>query len=533
MALTKAELQQEIMKCGRNPQHFICNYCKIQHPKRGKIPFALYDFQKKVIDDFRREEYIVIVKSRQVGMSTVTAAYITWMMLFQPDRNIVVIATKAESAKNMVKKVRIMYENLPAWMKISGIKTDNKNSFELMNGSIFKATSTSADAGRSEAVSLLVIDEAAHIENMEEIWASIYPTLSQGGGGKSIGARCIALSSPLGIGTWFHKTYVDAESGANEFFPINLPWNVHPERDDNWFENEKKNFSAKEIAQEYLCSFLGSGDTVIDTKDIEWVKSKVKEPLYKTGPEANVWVWEQYHENATYFMTCDVAKGDGGDFSTFHILNVNSCEVVCEFQGKIYTDKFAELIQKTATVYGKCSVVIESNGPGLAVLSHLKTIGYKNIYCRSKSSNKPVDASYLGIDSDIEAGFNTTHQTRPLVVSKFEEYIRNKQIIFRSSRLAHELDTFVWKAGGKPEAQRGSNDDLVMAAAIMSWIKDTVYTSFNQDSFIKQKMLTSIFTSRRPFSTQIPGVPKPAPMIIPENPYDSKPYRGLLSIYKG
>ena len=119
-----------------------------------------------------------------------------------------------------------MYDSLPSWLKIPADE-NNKLSLRLNNGSIIKATSASSDAGRSEAVSLLLIDEAAFIDNIGEIWASAQQTLATGGG-------AIVLSTPYGTGNWFHKTWVSAEENQNDFLPIRLPWNVHPERDQEW-----------------------------------------------------------------------------------------------------------------------------------------------------------------------------------------------------------------------------------------------------------------------------------------------------------
>jgi hypothetical protein len=184
--LTKKQIVAEIIRCGKDPVYFINNFCRISHPLEGTIPFKLYDFQGDCIEKFNEHRFNVINKGRQLGISTTAAAYICWMMLFHRDKNILVVATKLSTASNLVKKVKFMMKSLPDWMMIAKITTDNKNSFELANGSQIKASSTSGDAGRSEALTLLVIDEAAHIEGLEELWTGLYPTLSTGG-------RCIAL----------------------------------------------------------------------------------------------------------------------------------------------------------------------------------------------------------------------------------------------------------------------------------------------------------------------------------------------------
>ena len=178
----KKAIREEYVRCATSPAYFMKKYCYIQHPKRGRIQFNLYQFQEKVLTLFQENPYSMVLKSRQLGISTLCAGYSLWMMVFQPDRNILCIATKQETAKNMVTKVRFMYESLPSWLKEQDKPTeDNKLTLRLKNGSQIKATAASSDAGRSEAVSLLIIDEAAFINNIGEIWASAQQTLATGG----------------------------------------------------------------------------------------------------------------------------------------------------------------------------------------------------------------------------------------------------------------------------------------------------------------------------------------------------------------
>ena len=179
--LTKKEVAKEIIKCGKNPVYFINNYCKISHPMKGLIPFKLYDYQEGLINDFNDYRFNVILKARQLGISTITAGYVVWLMMFHRDKNILVMATKFSTAGNLVKKVKAIIKHVPAWMQIAKVTVDNRTSFELSNGSQIKASSTSGDAGRSEALSLLVIDEAAHVDGLDDLWTGLYPTISTGG----------------------------------------------------------------------------------------------------------------------------------------------------------------------------------------------------------------------------------------------------------------------------------------------------------------------------------------------------------------
>jgi len=211
----KQIIRQEYIKCCSSPVHFMRKYCYIQHPERGRILFNLYPFQEKILKLFNKQD-LLINKGRQLGISTLVAAYSLWFMLFFPDKNILCIATKQSTAKNLVTKVKFMYENLPSWLKV-GFEEKNKLTLRLKNGSQIIATAATDDAGRSESVSLLIIDEAAFISNIDKIWPSAQSTLATGG-------KSIVLSTPYGRGNWFHKMWVDAELQENEFMPIKLPW---------------------------------------------------------------------------------------------------------------------------------------------------------------------------------------------------------------------------------------------------------------------------------------------------------------------
>ena len=499
-SLSKEQILKEVIKSGKDPVYFINNYAKISHPMRGLIPFKTYDFQSALVENFNDHRFTVILKARQLGISTITAAYVAWMMMFHRDKNVLVIATKFGTAANLVKKVKAIHKHLPSWMKIASIEIDNRTSFELTNGSQIKASSTSSDAGRSEALSLLVIDEAAHVDGLDELWTGLYPTLSTGG-------RCIALSTPNGVGNWFHKTCVDAEIEKNDFHMVTLPWQAHPERDQEWFEKETKNMSRRQIAQELECNFNMSGETVFHPEDMERIQACLCEPKYKTGFDRNLWIWEEYQPSASYFMSADVARGDGQDYSTFHIFNLDTSEIVAEYKGKATPDIFADLIFQTGKEFGACLTVVENNSVGWTVLNKLEEMGYPNIYYSKKSTHELVEP-HLAELSGVVPGFSTTMKTRPLIVAKMEEFIRNKLITIKSRRLYNEMKTFIWH-NGKAQAMKKHNDDLIMAVAIGCWVKDTAF-AVNQRASAYQKAFLSSMTSvsSKKLNTSISGMPQ-------------------------
>ena len=509
--LTKKQIVKEIVKCGKDPVYFINNYCKIPHPGKGLIPFKTYDFQSELVENLALHRFLICLKARQLGISTITAAYVAWLIMFHRDKNVLIVATKLSTAANLVRKVKTIIKNLPKWISISELVVDNKNSIELNNGSQVKASSTSGDAGRSEALSLLVIDEAAHIENLTELWTGLYPTISTGG-------RCIAISTPNGVGDWFHETYTNAESNQNEFFPIKLKWDMHPDRDQEWFETETKNMSQRQIAQEYECNFNTSGDTVIHPDDILRLKSLVKEPKYKVGFDRNTWIWEEPLPGESYLLVADVSRGDGQDYSTFHVIKLKTLEIVCEYKGKPTPDLFSEIVFSSGREYNIAMVVVENNSVGYHVLEKLKEKEYENIYFSKKGTHEYVEQYMAEGNSSVVPGFTTSHKTRPLIIAKFEEFIRNKMLTIYSTRMINELDTFIWKAG-RPEAQRGYNDDLIMAAAIGCWVRDTAIIENQRDVAYKKAFLDAIITNNTKLDTRIPGMHKPNSM---ERAHDEK-----------
>jgi hypothetical protein len=520
--LSKKELVKEIIKSGKDPHYFINNYAKISHPLRGLIPFKTYDFQKDLLEDFNDYRFSVILKARQMGISTIIGAYISWMMLFHRDKNILVMATKYQTASNLVKKVKAIIKHLPEWIQIASISVDNRASFELTNGSQIKAASTSIDAGRSEALSLLVIDEAAHVDGLDDLWTGLYPTISTGG-------RCIVASTPNGVGNWFHQTYIDAEIQANDFHSVKLFWDLHPDRDQEWFEKETKNLSRRQIAQEFECNFNMSGETVIHPDDMNKIEAMVMEPEYRTGFDRGLWIWKDYDPSCVYLMSADVARGDGKDYSAFHIINLNTMEIVAEYQGKMAPDHFAPFLASNGSQYGDCMIVVENNNIGYTVLEKIKELEYKNVYHSVKSTHEYVEQYLAESRSNCVPGFTTSGKTRPMILAKLEEFIRNDIIKIHSSRLLNELKTFVWN-NNKPEAMRGYNDDLVMALAIACWVRDTALTVNQRDVEYRKAFMNSIVKGGTTLNTAIPGMKNYEPTKMIEK---RKEYEKYAWLYKG
>jgi len=466
----KDVIKQEYVKCASDPVYFMKKYCMIQHPIRGKIPFHLYYFQEKTIEDFIQHRLNIMLKARQLGISTLTAGYALWMMTFHADKNILVIATKQEVAKNLVTKVRVMHANLPSWLKQRCVE-DNKLSLRYKNGSQVKAVSSGEDAGRSEALSLLILDEAAFIDRIDTIWAAASQTLSTGG-------QCIVLSTPNGVGNWFHRTWMDAEDGLNEFNFIKLHWTVHPERNQEWRDDQDKLLGPTMAAQECDTEFITSGQGVIDGIILEEYRTKqVKDPIEKRGIDSNVWIWESPNYTKDYIVCADVSRGDATDYSAFHIIDIESLEQVAEYKGRLSTRDYGNLLVNMSIEYNNALLVVENNNIGWAAIQQIIDRGYDNLFYMSKDlqyvdTHKQVNNKINRMEQQLVPGFTLTQKTRPLIIAKLEEFFRDRAVTVYSQRLIDELFVFIYN-GQRAEAMSGYNDDLVMAYAMGLWIRET------------------------------------------------------------
>lgn len=496
MAILSKDAQiKEIIRCGKDPTYFIKTYTKIQHPMKGTIPFATYKFQDDCVEAFEDHRFNIVLKSRQLGLSTIVAAYAMWLALFRKDKNILIIATKLDTALNMMKKIKIIFQNLPKWIVIPEIVSETRQVIQFSNGSVIKAIPTSEDAGRSEALSLLIIDEAAFVRDFDTIWTGIYPTLSTGG-------RAIILSTPNGAKGQYHDLYIKAELGENDFNPIRLPWNVHPERDEQWFEKETRAMNRRQIAQELLCDFLASGDTFVHVDQIELVREWLADPIMRGGHDMNVWIWQAPMSMHKYIMGADTARGDSQDYSTFHVLDTETGEVVAEYKGRLRPDQFGELVDRYGRMYNNALLVVENNSYGYSTLMKLKDLGYPRIF--SDKQRGPVYiGDYIQTEDVDNLGMTTSSKTRPQLLTKLEEVIRNKQIRIRSRRFHDEMKTFVWH-NGKAQAEKGKHDDLIMSLALTTWVFDTSELYSGHSQALNAAMLAGMSSSRRTFD-QVPN----------------------------
>ena len=504
----RAAQMKEIMRCGTDAAYFISKYVKISHPVKGPIPFETFPYQDKCLDAFQKHRFVITNKSRQLGLSTLSAAYSLWMALFQREKNILVIATRLEVAKNFIKKVNGMYDNLPKWLVMPQIKARSVRYLEFSNGSKVQAVPTGTDAGRSEALSLLIIDEAAHVDGIDELWLGLWPTLSTGG-------NAILISSPSGVGTLFHKIWVGAKEGEdgegnpnpgkgnNNFYRIELPWTVHPERDQEWFEAQRAEIlpakGERGVAQELLCSFAASGENFLSADVIEDMERQIKQPIATYGDRGDVWIWKYAEPNHKYIISADVSRGDADDYSTIHVIDTSSDEVVCEYQGKCPPERLSELMMDLGFKYNQALLCPELNSFGLIVATDIKKAQYPNIYYeRIHRGNGYMSYTTADIANDLP-GFTTGPKNRDEILAKLETVIRTRRLKIYSSRTVEEFKTFVWK-NNKAQAMKSYNDDLIMALAIGNSLYEAAGVNAWDDKAVTMAMIAGMSKSNTTMS---------------------------------
>lgn len=468
MTTARKRNEEIIKKSYTDPVFFIKTFCKIQHPTKGVLPFKLFPFQEELIQTIIDNPQVIVNKSRQLGISTVSAAFCLWYCIFHHTKSILVIATKRDVAKNFVDKCKFMYENLPPGLKkFAPLSIDNAQEIGFGHtSSKIKAVGTSKDAGRSEALSWLFIDEAAFIKDMPYIWKSVKPTLATGG-------RCMMLSSPEGTGNVFYEVYSKAKSGDNNFKAVDLPWHVHPERDEEWAERERQDLGDKGFEQEYNCSFSAQQNAFLNDETFSFVKSTIAEPRENWRHYGKLWVWESPIPHEEYAIGADVASGAGQDFSAIQVINAKTNTQVAEFKAKVDTSDFAKILCDLGNEYNSAVLCIERNNIGDSVIKKIRdNIGYQKMLFTDSFGNPIVTNTYDGFNTPgLKAGFNMQSKSRINVLNVVSEGLSNKQYKIQSERLLNEFRTFIVRAG-KPDHEKDKNDDLIIAYALSLWTRE-------------------------------------------------------------
>jgi hypothetical protein len=456
-AMSSAEFA-ELRAVMRDPWEF-SKHIKVIHPVRGRVPFLLYPFQKKVLWHFLNDSFNIILKFRQAGITELISMYCLWLAMYHPNKNILIISIKDRVAKKVLRKIKYMYRNLPEHLKVRVVngrsgEIGTATEIEFGNGSIISSIPTTEDAGRSEGLSLLVIDEAAIIKWANIIWAAVWPTLSTGG-------KAIVNSTPYGVGNWFHSLWVNAVAGGNPFNPIRLRWQMHPERDEAWYEQQRQVLGARRTAQEIDGDFLTSGNTVFDLLDIRAIEESLEDnPPTKIEMNGQLLTFKEWDGKSRTYIGADVATGRSRDYSAFSIMDEKG-EELAAFKGRIPTDKYADLLLKKAKEYGNSMIAPEGNDIGLATVMDIQGSGYPNLYyatalVKEKGKKKPKEERI--------PGWLTTKKNRPIIIDGLEEDIRNGLVDIKNPFFVQEAYTFIYDEANRPIAlgkrNQKDNEDL-------------------------------------------------------------------------
>lgn len=240
MTHTTSMINEEYKKCADACEYFLSRYAFIRHPSHGKVLFDLYNYQIDTIWQFEEYDYNIVLKGRQMGLTTLAAGYALWRMLFHGNENVVAILPGYKMSVELIDKVRYMHSNLPHWLQGNVIE-NNKLSMRFSNDSQISI----AERLVGTEVSLFIFDEASYIDNCAEIWEDNLPTLSRGG-------KVVIISSASSADTFFHKMWQAATTAwTNEFNPILLDWRVHPERGQAWRDRQTELLGVARAAQEH------------------------------------------------------------------------------------------------------------------------------------------------------------------------------------------------------------------------------------------------------------------------------------------
>ena len=447
--------------------YFCENYWFIRHPERGRILFELREAQQETIDSWHTQRYNIVLKARQIGFSTLAAAYAFWLVFFWPDRFIVMLSRTEREAAKLLQKSKYGYRWLPLWMKERGPAqiTDHQLKMVFDNESAIESLPSSNDPARGESVYLVIVDEMAFLPNPEEAWASIEPIADVGG-------RIITLSTANGSGNFFHEMWVGSQTGTNLFTGLFFPWSAGA-RDESWYETNARTTQLWQLHQEYPRSpeeaFIKSGNPVFDVDSLDFVEPveptvgdliyELEEPtFFKKGRDGGLSVWEDPETMAVYVIGADVAEGlSYGDYSSAHVINAGTDEVVASWHGHVAPDIFGVILAELGWWYNNALIGVENNNHGLTTLKALQKYGYKNIYKQRRQTQARAKAT------DV-LGWRTSSTTKPLMIDELSAVLREQQLYVPCRKTIGELRTFVRKSNGKMSGS--PHDDRVISLAI-------------------------------------------------------------------
>ena len=471
----------EYMKCAQDPVYFIRKYIRIVSLDEGIVPFDMYNFQEDMVGKFHKHRFNICKLPRQSGKSTIVTAYLLWYVLFNANVNVAILANKAPTAREMLGRLQLSYENLPKWMQ-QGIVGWNKGSLELENGSKILASSTSASAVRGMSFNIIFLDEFAFVPNhiAEQFFASVYPTISSG---KS--TKVIIISTPHGMNQ-FYKLWHDAERGANNYVATEVHWSEVPGRDAKWKQQTIENTSEAQFRVEFECEFLGSVDTLITPSKLRMMP--YKDPIQQKKGLA---VYEQVIPEHNYIITVDVSRGVGNDYSAFVVLDTTAIpyKVVARYKNnQIKPIVFPNLIVDVAMNYNNAYILCEVNDIGGQVADIIQyDLEYENLLMVSMRGRAGQQLGQGFSGKKTQLGIKMSTAVKQVGCSNLKALIEDDKLLVEDYDTIAELTTFIQK-GQSFQAEDGCNDDLAMCLVIFSWMAMQPYFKEMHDNDVRQRI---------------------------------------------
>ena len=477
---TKEQIDEWI-KCKQDPIYFAMNYIQIISLDEGLVPFKMYDFQKDILRDFHENRFNIAKLPRQTGKSTTVVAYLLYYAIFYDSVNIGILANKASTARELLGRLQLAYENLPKWMQ-HGILVWNKGNVELENGSKILAASTSASAVRGMSFNILFLDEFAFVPNhvAEQFFASVYPTITSG---KS--TKVIIISTPNGM-NHFYKMWEDARRGKNDYVTNEVHWSQVPGRDAKWKEETIKNTSPRQFAQEFECDFLGSADTLISPSKLQNIP--FHDPIKSN---AGLDIYERVEKDHEYIITVDVARGIGGDYSAFIVFDITTVpyKIVAKYRNnEIKPVLFPSVIFQVCKEYNNPYVLVEVNDIGDSIAATLNyDLEYPNVLmCAMRGrAGQVVGQGFSGNKTQLGVKMSVT--VKKIGCSNLKAIIEEDKLLFNDFQIFQELTTFVQKKQAW-EADEGYHDDLVMCMVLFAWLVMQEYFKEMTDQDIRRRI---------------------------------------------
>ena len=477
---TKDQIE-EFIKCKEDPVYFARNYIRIVSLDKGLVPFEPYKFQEKLISRFHKNRFNICMMPRQTGKSTTSVSYLLHYIVFNDSVNVGILANKASTARELLSRLQLAYENLPKWMQ-QGIIAWNKGSMELENGSKVLAASTSASAVRGMSFNILFLDEFAFVPNhiADSFFASVYPTITSGQS-----TKVIMVSTPHGM-NHFYRMWHDAERGQNEYVPTSVHWSEVPGRDEVWKEQTIKNTSEQQFRVEFECEFLGSVDTLINPAKL---RALVYEKPIQSGNGLDV--YEKPIENHDYVCTVDVARGGGQDYSAFVVVDITEYphKVVAKYRNnEIKPMLFPSIIFDAVKAYNNAWVLCEVNDIGDQIAAILNyDLEYPNLLqCSMRGrAGQIVGQGFSGKKTQL--GLKMSKAVKAVGCSNLKTMIEADKILFKDYEILSELTTFIHKRNSF-EAEDGCNDDLAMCLVIYAWLVAQDYFKELTDQDVRKRL---------------------------------------------